>query len=83
MRFLERDWEGAGKFLDDVVRNGGGGYNATILLMRSRCFQQRGQWADTVRTAGEMVRCSGRAACGGGVYVCLCVRAGECADVRG
>ena len=45
-RFLESDWQNAGKFLDEAIRGGGGGYNATLLLMRARCFQQRGQWAD-------------------------------------
>jgi len=55
-RFLESDWQNAGKFLDEAIRGGGGGYNATLLLMRARCFQQRGQWADVVRTTGTLLQ---------------------------
>jgi hypothetical protein len=39
----QNDWEGAGKFLDETMRGGGGAYNSTLLLIRARCFQQRGQ----------------------------------------
>jgi len=55
-RYLENDWQGAGQFLDEAIRGGGGGYNSTLLLMRARCFQQRGQWADVVRTSGTLLQ---------------------------
>ena len=55
-RYLEGDWEHAGKFLDEAMRNGGGSYNSTLLLMRARCFQQRGAWADVVRATGTLLQ---------------------------
>jgi tetratricopeptide (TPR) repeat protein len=55
-RYLESDWQNAGKFLDEAIRGAGGAYNSTLLLMRARCFQQRAQWADVVRTAGTLLQ---------------------------
>jgi len=55
-QYLDAAWEPAGKLIDEAMRGGGGAYNSTILLMRARCFQQRGQWADAVRATGTLLQ---------------------------